>query len=84
MVLTFNAYSDCVVRPQPGWDTYRITPKKYPLDNLGNATKVTSIQSMLRQIVAGGIDHMGKVAKPETLERAPRYEYNPSYIAGAT
>ena len=39
---------------------------------------------MLRQIVVGGIDHMGRVAKPETLERAPRYEYNPGNIAGAT
>ena len=29
--------------PQPGWDTYRITPAKYPLDILGKATKVTSI-----------------------------------------
>ena len=39
---------------------------------------------MLRQMVAGRIDHMGKVAKPKTLERAPRYEYNPGYITGAT
>ena len=39
---------------------------------------------MLRWTVAGGIDRMGKVAKPETLERAPRYEYNPGNIAGAT
>ena len=27
---------------------------------------------------------MGMVAKPETPERAPRYEYNPVYIVGAT
>jgi hypothetical protein len=27
---------------------------------------------------------MGRVAEPETLERAPIYEYNPGYIAGAT
>ena len=39
---------------------------------------------MLRQTVAGGIDRMGRVAKPETPERAPRYEYNPGYIVGAT
>ena len=39
---------------------------------------------MLRQTVAGRIDRMGRVAKPETPERAPRYEYNPGYIAGAT
>ena len=26
---------------------------------------------MLRRTVAGGIDRMGRVAKPETLERAP-------------
>ena len=39
---------------------------------------------MLRRTVAGGIDRMGRVAKPETPERAPRYEYNPGYIAGAT
>ena len=31
---------------------------------------------MLRQTVAGRIDRMGKVEKLETLERAPRYEYN--------
>ena len=31
--------------------------------------------------VAGGIDHMGRVAKPETLEGAPRYEYNPRNIS---
>ena len=39
---------------------------------------------MLRNIVTGGIDRMGKVAKPKTLERAPRYKYNPGYIVGAT
>ena len=39
---------------------------------------------MLRRAVAGGIDRMGRVAKPETLERAPRYEYNPRNIYGAT
>ena len=27
---------------------------------------------------------MGKVENPETLERAPRYEYNPRNISGAT
>ena len=26
---------------------------------------------MLKRTVAGGINHMGRVAKPETLERAP-------------
>ena len=36
------------------------------------------------KIVAGGMDHMGRVAKPKTLERAPRYEYNPRNISGAT
>ena len=38
---------------------------------------------MLKRIVAGEIDRMGRVAKPETLERAPRYEYNPVNISGA-
>ena len=57
---------------------------KYPLNILGKATKVTSIYSMLRRTVAGRIDRMGRVAKLETLERAPRYEYNPGNISGAT
>ena len=39
---------------------------------------------MLRRTVAGGIYHMGRVAKPETLKRAPKYEYNPGNIFGAT
>ena len=39
---------------------------------------------MLRRTVAGGINRMGRVANPETLERAPRYEYNPGNISGAT
>jgi len=39
---------------------------------------------MLRKKVAGGIDRIGRVAKPETLERAPRYEYNPGNIFDAT
>ena len=39
---------------------------------------------MLRQTVASGIERMGGVAKPETLEKAPRYEYNPGNIFGAT
>ena len=39
---------------------------------------------MLRQTVAGEIDCMGRVAKPETLKRAPRYKYNPGNIFGAT
>ena len=39
---------------------------------------------MLKRIVAGGINHMGRVEKPETLKRAPRYEYNPGNISGAT
>ena len=39
---------------------------------------------MLMWIVEGGIDRMGKVAKPETLERALRYEYNPGNISGPT
>ena len=38
---------------------------------------------MLKRTVAGGIHGMGKVAKPETLERAPGYEYNPGNISGA-
>ena len=57
---------------------------KYRLDILGKFTKVTSIYSMLRRTVTGGIDRMGKVAKPETLERSPIYEYNPRNIFGAT
>ena len=39
---------------------------------------------MLRQTVVGGIDHMGKVSKPKTLERAPKYKYNPRNISSAT
>ena len=39
---------------------------------------------MLRRTFVGGIDRMGRVAKPKTLERAPRYEYNPGNVAGAT
>ena len=39
---------------------------------------------MLKQIVVGGTDHMGRVENPETIERAPRYEYNPRNIYGAT
>ena len=39
---------------------------------------------MLRKTVTGGIDRMGRVAKPETPERSPRYKYNPGYITGAT
>ena len=39
---------------------------------------------MLRRTVVGRIDRMGRVAKRETLERAPRYEYNPRNISGAT
>ena len=39
---------------------------------------------MLRQTVTGGIDRMGRVAKPKTLERAPIYEYNHGNISGAT
>ena len=39
---------------------------------------------MLRRIVAGRIDEMGRVAKHETLERAPKYKYNPGNIFGAT
>ena len=38
---------------------------------------------MLRQTFAGRIDRMGRVEKPKTLERAPRYEYNPGNISGA-
>ena len=84
MALSFNAYRDYTVRPLPGWDTYRITLVKYPFDNLGKETKVTSIYSMLNQTVAGKIDHMGKVEKPETLKRSPRYKYNPGNISRAT
>ena len=39
---------------------------------------------MLRQTIAGRIDRMGRVAKPENLERDPIYEYNPRNIFGAT
>ena len=39
---------------------------------------------MLRWMVAGEIDCMDRIEKPETLERAPRYEYNPGNIFGAT
>ena len=39
---------------------------------------------MLRKIVVGGIDRMGRVENPKTLERDPRYEYNPGNIFGAT
>ena len=39
---------------------------------------------MLRQIVVGGIERMGRVEIPKTLERAPKYEYNPENISGAT
>ena len=39
---------------------------------------------MLKRIVVGGIDRMGRVENPETLEIAPRYEYNPRNISGAT
>ena len=39
---------------------------------------------MLRWIVAGEIDRMGWVEKPETLKRAPKYEYNPVNIFSAT
>ena len=39
---------------------------------------------MLTQTVAGGIDHMDRVAMPKTLKRAPRYEYNPGNISDAT
>ena len=38
---------------------------------------------MLRKTVTVRIDRMGRVAKPKTLERAPRYEYNPGNISGA-
>ena len=38
---------------------------------------------MIRKAFVGGIDRMGRVAKPETLERAPGYEYNPGNISGA-
>ena len=36
---------------------------------------------MLRWTFVGRIDYMGRVAKPETLERAPRYEYDPGNIS---
>ena len=39
---------------------------------------------MLRRTIAGRIDRMGRVEKSKTLERAPRYEYNPRNISGAT
>ena len=38
---------------------------------------------MLKCIVAGGSNHMGKVEKPKTLEKYPRYKYNPGNISGA-
>ena len=71
--------------PTPTWPGHlQNNLYKYPLEILGKVTKVTSIYSMLRWTVAGRIDRMGRVAKPETLERAPRYEYNPGNIASAT
>ena len=39
---------------------------------------------MLKRTIIGRIDRMGRVAKLETLERAPKYEYNPINISGAT
>ena len=39
---------------------------------------------MLGWTIAGGIDRMGMVAKPKTLERAPKYEYNLGNISGDT
>ena len=45
---------------------------------------IGSLTLDLRQTFAGRIDRMGRVANPETLERAPRYEYNPRNIFGAT
>ena len=39
---------------------------------------------MLRKTVTGGIDRMGSVAKPETIKRDPRSEYNLGNISGAT
>ena len=39
---------------------------------------------MFKWTLVGGIDRMGRVAKPETPERAPRYKYNPGNISGAT
>ena len=39
---------------------------------------------MLRWTVPGGIDRMGRVEKPKTLKRAPRYKYNPGNIFSAT
>ena len=38
---------------------------------------------MLRWIVVGEIDRMGRVENPETLERAPRYKYDPGNIFSA-
>ena len=39
---------------------------------------------MLRWTIAGRIECMGRVENPETLERAPRYEYNPGNIFNAS
>ena len=36
---------------------------------------------MIKHTFAGGIDRMGRVAKLETLKRAPRYEYDPGNIS---
>ena len=38
---------------------------------------------MLRWTITGGVDHMGRVEKPKTLERAPIYEYDPGNIFNA-
>ena len=38
---------------------------------------------MLKWIVAGGIDCMGRVEKLKTLKRTPRYEYDPRNISSA-
>ena len=39
---------------------------------------------MVKWTVIGRIDHTGRLENPKTLERSPRYEYNPGNIFGAT
>ena len=45
---------------------------------------ITTITSAGGFKMSLGIDRMGRVAKPKTLESDPRYEYNPRNISGDT
>ena len=53
-------------------------------ESVESQSSVKGETSLLRRTVVGGIDHMGRVANPETLERSPTYEYNPRNISSAT